>query len=291
MFYPVDASITEMDIRDAYQELRRGGATKEKPLQSLDLLLQTNGGDPVAGYRIAQAIRSLCRKLDVLVPEYAYSAGTLMSFSGDDIRLGDYAGLSPIDITVTDPNSYKREGVQLAGVDSFLEFAQGARKQIERALKELDRDGSCSTVDSDLLVQMVKEVGALTVGKYFRERTLTGHYAQMLLEKYMFRGESDYQFRAGGVVSHFLFGAPSHDFHVDYALCKDWHLQVTQMPTDESDITKGVVKELRACTINNVICPRLNPRLRMPFIRFYAAVSRRRNAGTAQKKSLRTRNA
>jgi hypothetical protein len=290
MYYPENANVTELDIKDAYRELRSGGAKKEKPLSTLDLLLHTNGGDPVAGYRIAQTIRSLCRTMDVLVPEYAYSAGTLMSFSGDDIRLGDYAGLSPIDITISEPGSPKPEGVQLAGVDSFLEFAQGARKDVEKILKELDRNSACSSVDSDLLVQMVKEVGALTVGKYYRERTVTGHYAQLLLENYMFKRESDCRSRAGGVIGHFLFGAPSHDFHVDYNLCKAWHLKITQMPTSESDLTKDVVEQLRACTRNNVICSRLTARVRMPFIRFYSLTQRRRNARTAQKKSRRTRN-
>jgi hypothetical protein len=295
MYYPPSASVMEMDIKDAYRELRHGKATKEKPLAALDLLLHTNGGDPVAGYRIAQAIRSLCRKMDVLVPEYAYSAGTLMSFAGDDVRLGDYAGLSPIDITLVELNSNRSEGIQLAGVDSFLEFAERARKQIEMALMQMDRKNSCSSVDSDLLVQMVKEVGALKVGRYYRERTLTGHYAQLLLENYMFKGETDCRSRASAVVSHFLFGAPSHEFHVDCALCKDWHLKITQMPTEESDIAKSVIGELRNCTTNNIICPKLTSKIRMPFIRFYPLptipASRRKNAGTTQKKPHRTGNA
>ncbi len=119
LFYPTGARVTEWDIRDTYGQLR-SAATRENPIPALDLLLHTNGGDPVAGYRIAQVIRSLCKKLDVLVPEKAYSAGTLMSFAGDTIRLGDYAGLSPIDITVSYEGSPQSEDVQLAAIDSFL---------------------------------------------------------------------------------------------------------------------------------------------------------------------------
>src|ERR1700689_1457472 len=122
--------------------------------------------------------------LTVLVPERAYSAGTLLSFAGDAIRLGDYAGVSPIDITLTE--SANKEGVQLAALDSFMDFAKRARKQIEEELRMLDRDCATSSVDSDLLVQMVKEVGALTVGRYYRERKLTGQYAEILLDNYMF---------------------------------------------------------------------------------------------------------
>lgn len=283
MFYPPGASITESDIRDVYRELRKAGVTKEKRLLTVDLLLQTYGGDPVAAYRIAQVVRSICQGVDILVPEHAYSAGTLMCFAGDEVRLGDFAGLSPIDITVWEQR--KPDGVQLAGLDSFMEFAHGARRKAEEMLKELQHDGASSCVDSDLLVQMVKEIGALTVGKFYRERTLTGHYAQILLESYMFKGATDCRSRAGSVVAQFLFGAPSHEFHLDYRFCKDWKLKVEEMPTKESDLGKAVVAELKNCTDAGFICHRLNPRLRMPFIRFYGQtkVSRRKNANSSGK--------
>ena len=212
LYYPNGARVMEWDIRDTYSELRTA-ATREAPISKLDVLIHTNGGDPVAAYRIAQTIRGLCKELDVLVPEYAYSAGTLMSFAGDVIRLGDYAGLSPIDITVY-ANKPQSEDVQLAAIDSFLGFANRARKQIEQMLMQLGRDGTSSCVDSDLLVQMVKEVGALTVGRYYRERTVTGQYAEILLDNYMFKGVSNGLDRRTSVIQHFLFMAPAHEFHL-----------------------------------------------------------------------------
>jgi hypothetical protein len=277
MFYPTGARVMEWDIRDTYSELRTV-ATRENPIANLDLLIHTNGGDPVAAYRIAQAIRSLCKKLDVLVPEKAYSAGTLMSFAGDKIRLGDYAGLSPIDITVYS-NKPQSEDVQLAAIDSFLGFANRARKQIEQMLMEIGRDGASSCVDSDLLVQMVKEVGALTVGRYYRERTVTSQYAEILLDHYMFNGVSDGPDRRNGVIKHFLFLAPAHQFHLDYGLCSTWHLDVEQMSTVESDLTKKVVNLLRIATSNGIICQRLNNDVRMPFIRLYQHRTTRKTGG------------
>jgi hypothetical protein len=281
----------EWDIRDTYSELRTV-ATRETPIANLDLLIHTNGGDPVAAYRIAQAIRSLCKKLDVLVPEKAYSAGTLMSFAGDKIRLGDYAGLSPIDITVYS-NKPQSEDVQLAAIDAFLGFANRARKQIENMLMETGREGATSCVDSDLLVQMVKEVGALTVGRYYRERTVTGQYAEILLDHYMFNGASDGLDRRNGVIKHFLFLAPAHEFHLDYELCSTWHLDVEQMSTAESDLTKKVVNLLRIATNNGIICQKLNHDVRMPFIRLYQHQRARKTGGrhATQKQKRRTGNA
>jgi len=286
LFYPSGARVTEWDIRDTYSELR-SVATRENPIPKLDLLIHTNGGDPVAAYRIAQAVRSLCLELDVLVPEKAYSAGTLMSFAGDVIRLGDYAGLSPIDITVYS-NKPQSEDVQLAAIDSFLGFANRARKQIENMLMELGREGASSSVDSDLLVQMVKEVGALTVGRYYRERTVTGQYAEILLDRYMFNGVSDGLDRRNGVIKHFLFLAPAHEFHLDHGLCSAWHLDVAQMSTAESDMTKQVVGLLRLATSNGIICQRLNNDVRMPFIRLYQHRVNKRVQHATKKQKQRT---
>jgi len=46
-----------------------------------------------------------------------------------------------------------------------MEFAQDARKKIEEQLARMDSKGK-TNVDSDLLVAMVEEVGAMQVGKY-----------------------------------------------------------------------------------------------------------------------------
>jgi hypothetical protein len=292
LYYPGGARMTEWDIRDTYSELRKV-ATREDPIPKLDLLIHTNGGDPVAGYRIAQVIRTLCKELDVLVPEKSYSAGTLTSFAGDQIRLGDFAGLSPIDITVSFTNDPRAEDVQLAAIDSFIEFANRARSKIERMLMDVGRTGASSRVDADLLVQMVKEVGALKVGRFYRERTVTGQYAEILLDQYMFHGVSDGTDRRNGVIKHFLFLAPAHEFHLDYQLCSSWHLDVAQMSTTESDLTKKVVNLLRLATLNGIICQRLNNDVRMPFIRLYKY--RRRSGGKngpqSKKRKRRTGNA
>jgi hypothetical protein len=288
MFYPPLASITEGDITDVYSELRTAGITKEQPLADLDLFLDTYGGDPVSGYRIAQVLRSMSANMEVLVPEHAYSAGTLMSFAGNVIGMGDFAGLSPIDITVS--KTADTDGIQLAGLDSFSDFARDAREKTEQLLQRLEKNNATSAVDSDLLVQMVKEIGALTVGRYFRERVLTGHYAEILLERYMFRGDSDGRSQAGSVITHFLFRAPSHEFHLDFQLCKAWHLKVRQMSTKESDLCQMVLSQLRTCTDTGTICRRLSHRARMPFISYYGYNQRRRNVGTGQTRSRRAGN-
>ena len=269
LYYPDGyGKMLQSDVRDAYSELRKAGYSKEKKVGKLEILLNTYGGDPTAAYRLAQMIWDFADNLLFLVPEHAYSAGTLTCFAGNEIRLGDFAGLSPIDITVTEGGSPEEEGVELTSVDYFMDFAEEARERIERCLQKLGSKNT-SSVDSDLLVKMVEQITALTVGKYFRERTLTGHYAQELLDTYMFKGVPNSRDRRNRVIRGLLFKAPSHEFHLDYHLAKNMDLEVKEMSVDESDLTKSIVSLLRDLTKGGVICQNLSDFLKMPFIRFY----------------------
>ena len=180
LYYPSRHGRMHMrDTEDAYAELRRAGFSKEQKLESIDVLLHTWGGNPTAAYRMAQMLRSFSNDLVFIVPEHAMSAGTLLTLADNRILLGDNAGLSPFDITLVEPTPPPSE-VSLASVDSFIEFAIEARKQIERLLRELDSKQSTS-IDSDLLCRLVEQEGALKIGEYCRERLLTARYAEVLL--------------------------------------------------------------------------------------------------------------
>jgi len=264
LFYPYKSRINEWDLHDVYQVLRSSGATPENKIEELDVFLHSTGGSPVGGYRLAQLIRDFAREVAFLVPDHAYSAATLLCFAGNQVRLAHFAGLSPIDITLV----YPRKEVELATVDSFMNFAQDARKKIEELLTRMGNN-SRSNVDSDLLVSMVEEVGAMEVGKYYRERNLTGLYAQTLLDAYMFAGFLDKEQRRKDVIAHFLFGAPAHEFHLDYHLCSDWGLQAVEMPTEESDLAKDVLKELHGLAGLQTICGHLSNQERLPYFGWY----------------------
>lgn len=257
--------MNEWDLDDVYQALRSSGATPESKVPRLDVFLHSSGGSPVGGYRMAQLIRDFADEVFFLIPERAYSAATLLCFSGNKVLLGHGAGLSPIDITLV----YQRKEVELATVDSFMDFAQDARKKIEQLLGQLDNHPT-SNVDSDLLCALVKEVGAMEIGKYYRERNLTGRYAQTLLDSYMFSGFLDKEQRRKDVIRHFLFGAPAHQFHLDYHLCSDWGLEALEMSTQESDMAKEVLKKLHDLADSQIICKDLSNTQRLPYFGWYA---------------------
>ena len=113
LYYPGPyGTMMQPDMRYTYSELRAGGFSREEKIEKLDVLIHTYGGDPVAAYRLVQMIADFSDDIVFLVPEYAYSAGTLVCFVGNQIRLGDYAGISPIDITITEDSSSGRDEIE-----------------------------------------------------------------------------------------------------------------------------------------------------------------------------------
>lgn len=64
---------------------------------AVDIFLVSNGGSPEATERIVSLLRERFRNIRFIIPANAYSAATLMCFSGDEIIMSSIATLGPID--------------------------------------------------------------------------------------------------------------------------------------------------------------------------------------------------
>jgi hypothetical protein len=95
-----------------------------------------------------------------------------MCFSGNMILFGGYAYLSPIDI--------KLGNFPLMSIDYFMDFAVECRTKLELEFKKKNVT-THSNVESDVLVEMVRQINSTQIGKLYRQRTLTAHYANLLL--------------------------------------------------------------------------------------------------------------
>jgi len=71
--------------------------------ENLDLLLHTGGGDIDAAEKLISMVRTTVGtgRLRVIVPDFAKSAGTLMTLGGDTIVMSDTSELGPIDPQIT----------------------------------------------------------------------------------------------------------------------------------------------------------------------------------------------
>ena len=84
-----------IDMEDAQTII---AAIKETPRDiPIDLVLHTPGGLVLAAMQIARAVEAHPAKVTVYVPIYAMSGGTLIALAGDEIVLGEFSVLGPID--------------------------------------------------------------------------------------------------------------------------------------------------------------------------------------------------
>lgn len=84
-----------IDLEDAQSII---AAIKETPPDlPIDLILHTPGGLVLAAMQIARAVEAHKAKVTVYVPVYAMSGGTLIALAADEIRMGEFSMLGPID--------------------------------------------------------------------------------------------------------------------------------------------------------------------------------------------------
>lgn len=90
MMQPVDDIVrTEVEgIKEAKKKAQR---------DKLVVLVETDGGFVETVERIVSVFRKHYSTVDFIIPNYAYSAGTLLVMSGDDIMMDYYSVLGPID--------------------------------------------------------------------------------------------------------------------------------------------------------------------------------------------------
>ena len=84
-----------IDLEDAQTVI---AGIKETPDDiPIDLVIHTPGGLVLAAMQIARAVEAHPAKVTVYVPVYAMSGGTLIALAADEIVLGEFSVLGPID--------------------------------------------------------------------------------------------------------------------------------------------------------------------------------------------------
>ena len=67
---------------------------------TLNIIVHTMGGDSLACELLAKAIINFEGTVRVFIPQYAFSAGTIIALTGDEIYMGKNAVLGPVDAQI-----------------------------------------------------------------------------------------------------------------------------------------------------------------------------------------------
>lgn len=120
-YYGPIANGNENMMLQIVEELSKDPNKKEQ----LAILLTTNGGSAMAVERYVNIIRKHYNRVIFIVPDYAYSAGTIFCMSGDEIWMDYFSVLGPIDPQV--PNKEGRYVPALGYLDKVNELIAKAQ--------------------------------------------------------------------------------------------------------------------------------------------------------------------
>ena len=143
---------------------------KRSRRQKLVVVLTTTGGLVEVTQRIAETLRHHYPTVDFIVPNYAFSAGTVLVMSGDAIHMDYYSRLGPID-----PQVQTKDGKWVPAL-GYLEKYD--------ALIEKARAGDLSPAEASLLIDGFDQA---ELYQYEQARDLSVALLQEWLVKYKFK--------------------------------------------------------------------------------------------------------
>ncbi len=165
----------EFLIRDALEWRNQQREIRSK----LVVMLETAGGYVEQADRIVTTLRSFYREVDFIIPNYAFSAGTVLVMSGNEIYMDYFSVLGPIDPQIQVPGHIPGQ-TEWVSASGFLVWYD---RLVEKA-----RKGTITTAELQLLLEKFHPAEMYS---YEQARNLSHSLVHDWLTKYKFASEAD----------------------------------------------------------------------------------------------------
>lgn len=194
----------------------------KKKFESLDVVLQTSGGDIDAAFLIAKVLKKKAKKVNIIVPLYAKSAGTLICLVGDKIFLTDLSELGPLDTQIFEQQDGGQSGYTSA-LNGFKALEQVQLHTIETLDITTKLILSRSQMKISEAIRLAAEFSGQTsgtlysklnpykIGEYARALEIGEQYGIMLLTRYCGWDKEKAELAIKTLVKQY----PSHGFIID----------------------------------------------------------------------------
>lgn len=211
-----------------------------KPTEKISLILDTNGGQTSAAWRLSNLVRSFCDELEIIIPSKAMSSGTLMALGANKIVMTKQAALGPIDPSLDNhplgPTVVSPTG-QAVGVSISAEAVRG---YIAEVRKDVTDPAAMATIWTHLATM----IHPLALGQIFR----SGSQIRMLASDLLVRQVDDADAREK-IIELLCSESGSHDYTINRRQAAELGLQVekpsAELYTVLSAVTKSYTQELK----------------------------------------------
>ncbi len=161
----------------------------------LFLVIESYGGDPLAAVQIIRFLQGRFGKINIIVPDFAMSAATLMALGGDAIYMQRKSVLGPLDLQVEHPKG----GNQISILDirdmlySFNNMSQSMQADYYSTYRKqagLSRkDAIALSIESvsKFFNPILEQIDPIYLQKALRETQLSYSYGEQLLSERMMK--------------------------------------------------------------------------------------------------------
>lgn len=188
-----ESGISEIHVETLEQVLR-----DVEGQDQLYLVLHTFGGDVYSAVRIMHILQSKFKRISILIPDYAYSSGTIMSLGSDEIymaidatigpldkpleNLKDGSSISSLDITQLLPN--------LASICSSTAAGIYSQMRNEMKLPKLEAAKLAFNTAAKIIIPIVDKIDPFNLQSGFRQSKIGLFYAIDMLGSRMMKGNT-----------------------------------------------------------------------------------------------------
>jgi len=174
-YLPDTAQISNDVVPSFYQHLR--GLGKQ---ERLDLWIHSRGGTTEVPWRIVQIIRAYCDNFGVLVPEVAHSAATHLALGANEIVMGAFSMLSPVDPTQQHPLSPQGPNQQPVPIS-----VQDLKHAVDFIKREAGEEGLQGEAYSQVIAALMEKVHPLAIGAVEQSYALSKLITKRMLSTHM----------------------------------------------------------------------------------------------------------
>lgn len=168
---------------------------RQKASKRLILILNTVGGYPDVAYRTMRHLNTIYEEIIAVVPDFAMSAGTLMSVGADKIYMKQGSSLGPLDLQVphpTDGGQISTLDIREAAYDIFGLTATITKQLYEQNYFDLKiGKGNAAKLAHEtavsLLSPMVDKIDPYHLHASYRNAVIGQKYARILLMSRMMK--------------------------------------------------------------------------------------------------------
>ena len=168
-----------IDLEDAQTIIAAIKSTPED--MPIDFVIHTPGGLVLAAMQIARAVEAHKAKVTVYVPVYAMSGGTLIALAADEIVLGEFSVLGPIDPQIAGlPGASIIKARDSKPVESVFDLTLVLADVAEKALAQV-RQGAVELLTPRMERSAAEALAAkLAGGHWTHDYALTAQEARAL---------------------------------------------------------------------------------------------------------------